>query len=110
MTYLLSILKNWKTIVIVVLVIICVGLGWKVMSLKSTYQKEIISLKETQLKQYEAMVKENQAHNKRIAKISLTTDEINKKIQDSNIKGKCQNEEFYNLLNSIVERHNSRVR
>jgi predicted Holliday junction resolvase-like endonuclease len=110
MTYLLTILKNWKTIIIVVLLLICVGLGWKITSLKSTYQKEIISLKEAQLKKYEEAIKENQAHNKRIAKISLTTDEINKKIKEANIQGKCQNEEFYNLLNTIVERHNSRVR
>lgn len=110
MATLLTILKNWKIILIGVLAVALAFFIWRVEDLKADYAQERVTTLEKQNERYEKIIAENQAHNKRIINISNNTDEIKKKINEANIKGKTQNEEFYNLLNTIVERHNSRVR
>jgi hypothetical protein len=77
----------------------------------NTYQKNEITAKEAQLKQYENMIKEVKAHNSRLQVIANDTGKLKEQISNIKIEGKCiKDESYYKTATDIVDRFNNSLR
>jgi CRISPR/Cas system CMR-associated protein Cmr5 small subunit len=108
MTLILSLLKN-KFVIYGVVALCCVlfvGGLWlrgnhyqsKLEALKIQHQAEKVAL-------YEAFAKETEAHNTRLVEIEKASTDTNKRIKGLVLQNeKCQNSDYYNTANSIIDR------
>jgi hypothetical protein len=105
---LLSILKN-KFVIYGVVSLCCVSLLGGLWLRGSHYQGKLEALKiqhaAEKVALYEAFAKETEAHNTRLVEIEKVNVDTNKRIKGLVLQNeKCQNADYYNTANSIVDR------
>ena len=107
-TTILSLLKNKWTLyaAIALCAVLFIGGLWL---RGSYYQGKLEKLKAEQnaekVRLYEAFAKEADAHNARLEVIEKTSTDTNKKIKELKLANeKCQNADYYNTANSIIDR------
>jgi LPS O-antigen subunit length determinant protein (WzzB/FepE family) len=105
---LLGLLKN-KFVIYGVIALCCVSLLGAVWYRGNYYQGKLEALKIQHAAEkvaiYEAFQRESEAHNARLVEIEKSSADTNKRIKGLVLKNeKCQNADYYNTANSIIDR------
>ena len=107
-TTILSLLKNkWTLYAAIALcaVLFIGGLWFRGSYYQGKYDKLIAKQNDEKVKIYEAFRKEADLHNERLIEIEKASSDTNKRIKGLVLQNeKCQNADYYNTANSIIDR------